>query len=158
MHFRILRHQLPKKANLFWMGIIQHNVQRCVTGCGEIESGAHLFLSCSIFGQVWHLVRRWLGVHWADPLTSVNHYLQFDTSSGLTKLRRSFMYFIWFASSWVIWKERNARIFCSKESTPYQLLENIKLLSFWWHKAWFVVYHFKFHDWCQNPLLCLGAG
>jgi len=68
------------------------------------------------------------------------------------------MYLIWFASSWTIWKERNARIFRSKESTPYQHLENIKFLSFLWYKAQFVVYHFKFHDWYQQPLLCLGVG
>jgi len=122
------------------------------------DTDLHLLLSCNVFGQVWQLVRHWLGVHSADPLTIVDHNLQFGTSSGLAKSRCFFMYLIWYASSWVIWKERNVRIFRTKESTPYQLLENIKLLSFWWHKAQFVVYHYKFHDWCQNPFLCLGVG
>ncbi|AES98423.1 transmembrane protein, putative [Medicago truncatula] len=58
---------------------------RCATGCGEIETDTHLFLSCSIFGKVWQLVRRWLGVHSADPLTIIDHYIQFGTSSGLAK-------------------------------------------------------------------------
>jgi len=30
--------------------------------------------------------------------------------------------------------------------------------SFWWYKAQFVVYHYKFYEWYQNPFLCLGAG
>ena len=48
---------------------------------------------------------------------------------------------------------------CAKEASPYQLLENIKLLSYWWFKAQFIVYyHYKFHDCCKNPFLCLGAG
>jgi len=95
-----------------------------------IESDAHLFLHCGIFGQVWQLVRHWLSVHSADPSIILDRYLQFGTSSGLAKSWCSFMHLIWFASSLVIWKERNARIIRAKESTTYHLLENIKLLSF----------------------------
>jgi len=84
------------------MGIIQHDAEWCVIGCGEIESDAHLFLSCNFFGQVWHLVRHWLSVHSADPLTVVDHYNQFGVSSELAKSQCSFMYLIWYASSWVI--------------------------------------------------------
>jgi len=156
--WRLFQNRLPTKANLFQRGIIHSEDQRCVSGCGEIEMDTHLFFSCSIFGQVWQLVRRWLGVYSAEPSTIVDHYLQFGTSSGLAKPRCSFMYLIWFASSWTIWKKRNARIFRSKQSTLYQLLENSKLLSFWWYKAQFAVYHFKFYDWCQHPLSCLGVG
>jgi hypothetical protein len=102
----------------------------------------------------WH----WLSIHSADPSTIVDYFLQFGASLGLAKSRCSFMYLIWFASSWVIWKERNARIFHAKESTTYQLLENIKLLSFWWIKAHFDAFHYKIHDWCHNPFLyfCVG--
>ena len=52
----------------------------------------------------------------------------------------------------------NARIFRAEEATHYQLLENIKLLSFWWFKSQFSTYHYNFHDWCQNSFLCLGVG
>jgi len=61
--WRLFGNKLLTKANLFRRGIIQHDAQLCVTGCGD-----------------------------------------------------------------------------------YQLLENIKLLSFWWYKTQFVVYHIKFHD------------
>jgi len=127
--------RLPTKTNLFRRGIVQHDAQMCVSGCGLVESDAHLFLNRDIFGQVWQLVRHWLGVSSVDPATVVDHFHQFSTSSGLAKSRCSFMHLIWFASSWVIWKESNAIIFREKESTTYQLLENIKLLSFWWFKV-----------------------
>jgi hypothetical protein len=123
--WRLFRNRLPTKANLFRRGIVQNDAQMCVTGCGLVESDAHLFLHCDIFGQVWQLVRHWLSVSSADPATVVDHFHQFGTSSGFAKSRCSFMHLIWFASSWVIWKERNARIFRAKESTTYQLLEKI---------------------------------
>ena len=151
----LFRNRLPTKVNLFRMRIIQHDAQLCVTGYGMIKSDVHLFSSCSVFGQVWHLARQWLGVHSSDPATIVDHFTQFGTSSGFAKSRCSIMCLIWFASSWVIQKEMNARIFRVKESTPIQLLKNIKLLSFWWYKTQFVVYYYKFYDWCPNPFLCL---
>lgn len=47
-------------------------------------------------------------------------------------------------------------IFCGKENSPVQLLEKVKLLSFWWIKANSIVFDYSFHDWCQNPFLCAG--
>jgi len=88
--------------------------------------------------------------HSADPSTMVDHFIQFGTSANLAKSRCSFMHLVWFASSWVIWKERNVGLFCAKENTPSQLLENIRVLSYSWYKAKFVIYHYKFYDWCQN--------
>jgi len=97
---------------------------------------------------VWYLVRQWWGVYTADPLTLVDHFIQFGTSTGLSKSRCSFMHLIWFATSWVLWKERNNKLFRTKENSFVQLLENIMLLSFSWHKAKFVTSYFKYHDWC----------
>jgi len=68
------------------------------------------------------------------------------------------MHLIWFATVWVFWKERNDRIFGGKENSPIQLLETVKLLSFWWVKAKYVVFHNRFHNWCQNPFVCAGIG
>jgi len=114
------------------------------------------FLLCNQFGKVWYLVHQWLGVYTADPLTLVDHFIQFGTSAGFPKSQCSFMHLIWFATSWVIWKERNDRLFRTKENSYVQLLENIRLLSYSWHREKFVTSYFKFHDWCQNPFLCLG--
>lgn len=38
----------------------------CVTGCREVETTQHLFFSCTIFRDLWHLVRDWIGVSGAD--------------------------------------------------------------------------------------------
>jgi hypothetical protein len=123
-----------------------------------VETVNHLFLGCIFFGFIWHLVRHWLGAYSADPSRIMDHFLRLDNLPGYTKSKCSFMLLIWFVTSWVIWKERNDRIFHGKENTPIHLLEKIKLLFFWWFKANFVVFPYQFYTWCQNPFLCLDIG
>ena len=154
--WRLFRNRLPYKANLC-RGIIQFDDQMCVGGCGVQETNEHLFLNCGDFAQLWQLVRNWLHVFIALPSNTEEHFLQFGSASGHARSRCSFMFMIWFATSWVIWKERNNIIFRGEEKTTLKLLENIKLLFFWWHKANCVAFSYQFHDWCQNLLLCLGG-
>jgi hypothetical protein len=45
MAWRLLRNRLPTKENLVVRGIISHDNQLCVTGCGGIKTAHHLFLS-----------------------------------------------------------------------------------------------------------------
>jgi hypothetical protein len=156
--WRLFRDRLPTKDNLSRRSIIHEDARGCVSGCGLPETAYHLFLHCVVFGHVWYLVRHWLGISSVNPLTISEHYLQFRTSSGSAISRCSFMQLLWFATIWVIWKERNARIYRAKESTMHQLLDNIKLLSFSWFKASSVAFYYKFHDWSQNPFCCLGNG
>ena len=104
------------------------------------------------------MVRNWLDVYSADPSNIVDHFFQFGYVAGFAKSRTSFMHLIWFACSWAIWKERNDKLFCNKENPPMKLLENVKLLSFWWFKAHDVSSHYSFYMWCQNPFSCAGIG
>jgi len=130
--------RLQSKVNLFRRENISHESHLCVGGCDLLETTNHLFLDCSFFCSIWQRVRNWLGVHSTDSSIIADNFLQFGGSSGYAKSRRSFMLLIWFASSWVIWKKRNYKIFHGKENSPLQLLKNIKYLSFWWFKAKFL--------------------
>jgi len=156
--WRLFRNRLPTIGNLFRRSILPQESQLCFGGCGLVETSHHLFLGCNFFGFIWHLVRHWLGVHLADLSRMVDHFLQFGSLSGYNTIKRSFMLLIWFATSWVIWKERNDMIFHGKESALVQLLEKIKLLSFWWFKVKFVVFPYPFYTWWQSHFLCLGIG
>ncbi|KAK2391367.1 hypothetical protein QL285_064833 [Trifolium repens] len=48
--WRLQRDRLPTKANLVTRGILSAAAHLCVSGCGEVESAHHLFLTCSTFG------------------------------------------------------------------------------------------------------------
>jgi hypothetical protein len=93
--WRLLRNRLPTKANLVTRGILAQEAQMCVAGCGEVETAQHLFVSCSIFCELWHLVRDWLGVSRADPSEVATHFHQFTYLVGGSINRRSFMQLLW---------------------------------------------------------------
>jgi len=85
MAWRLLRNRLPTKSNLLARVIISKEAQRCVTGCGEVETAQHLFVSCPIFNEVWPLVRQRIRVYGVDPLDTQQHFIQFIYLSGGSK-------------------------------------------------------------------------
>jgi hypothetical protein len=114
--------------------------------------------SCPVFAPLWSLVRSWVGISSADPLVLQDHFVQFTYSAGGSRARRSFMQSLWLCCIWVIWHERNNRIFKAKESTVLQLLEKVQVHSLWWMKAYNVNLGINAHMWWSRPLVCMGIG
>lgn len=63
----------------------------CMTGCEEVETAQHLFLSCSIFRELWPLVRAWIGVFGDDPFDIHDHFHQFIYLSGGSAIYATFV-------------------------------------------------------------------
>lgn len=132
-------------------GLISPDFSLYVSGCGMED---HLFLSCNYFGSLLYFIRNWLGISSIEPYRLGVHIVQF----GLTCRQSSTFWFLlqllWFSCIWTIWKERNRRIFNQKEEQLQQLLDKIKLLSFWWLKTKYFNFPFDYHIRWLNPLLC----
>jgi hypothetical protein len=92
---------------------------RIDTTCEGVETAHHLFLSCSFFASLWCLVRNWVGTSSADPFHIQDHFVQLIYLAGGCRARRSFIQLLWFCCIWVVWQERNSRIFKANESTVF---------------------------------------
>jgi hypothetical protein len=154
--WHLLRDRLPTRTNLVSCGILSPYLHLCVTGCGAAESVSHLFLSCTTFGSLWPLVRSWMGFSAADTHTLSDHFVQFTYSAGGLCARRSFLQLVWLACIWVIWNERNLRVFRNLANSIPQLLDKVKTFSYRWMRTTEVTLGLNFHCWWSNPLLCLG--
>ncbi|CAJ2658061.1 unnamed protein product [Trifolium pratense] len=154
--WRLLRDRLPTKANLVTRGILSVEDHQCVCGCGEVESAQHLFLSCSTFGALWSLVSSWIGSSSVIAQTPSDHFVQFTDSAGASRARRSFMQLIWLAVVWVVWTERNYRLFRGSSNSVYHMLDKIKTFSYRWLKATSSTLALNCHSWWSSPMLCLG--
>ena len=87
-----------------------------------------------------------------------DHFNQFSLIIGASKVRRSVLQVIWFATVWEIWKERNNRIFNNKQSSVMQVVDKIKSLSFMSLKAKFASLPFNYHGWLLSSFTMLGIG
>jgi hypothetical protein len=89
--WRLLRDRLPKNADLVIRGILPTADHLCVSGCGEVESAHHLFISCGTFGSLLALVRSWIDIPVMEYTSLRDHFVQFIYSAGGSRARRSFL-------------------------------------------------------------------
>jgi len=61
----------------------------------------------------------------------LDHFVQLSHLAGASRMCGSIMRIIWFSCIWVIWKEKNDKNFKNQEVGIPQLLDKIKMLSFW---------------------------
>ena len=151
-----MKDRLPTKENLANRGIIPVDSRMCCAGCEHAEDLKHLFLICPYHGLLWSLVRAWLGVEGVESQVISDYFSQFIHYAGGLKSRRSFFHLIWLLCVWIIWNDRNDRLFRNKQSSLPQLLDKVKSYSLWWLKASNVVFSFGIHSWWSNLFLCMG--
>ncbi|RHN69914.1 hypothetical protein MtrunA17_Chr3g0129951 [Medicago truncatula] len=123
----------------------------------SFQSAEHLFLHCSMAGYLWALVSNWLGISFVYAGELRHHCLQFTKMAGMPLLTYSFFRVIWFATIWVIWKERNNRVFQNTGSELFNLIEIVKRYSFLWLRSKQVAFAYSYHDWWKHPIHCMGA-
>jgi len=156
--WRLLRDRIPTKSNLLARGVIDAQACLCAAGCGIVENARHLFLECSCFGSIWPLLRSWIGFDGVDHNIISDHFTQFTYCTGVLKSRKSYLQLVWLLTVWVLWTERNNRLFHQKVCSLVQLLDKVKYYSLWWLKANKAVFVFGEHLWWSSPLSCLGIG
>jgi hypothetical protein len=127
--WRLLFNRLPTKYNVVRRHIITHYSNYYVTSCEEVETAQHLFLSFPVFAHLWSLIRTWVDISSADPFLIRDHFVQFTHAAGGSQARRSFLQLLWLCGIWVLWHERNSRIFKANESNVHQMIDKVKVHS-----------------------------
>ncbi|GAU47989.1 hypothetical protein TSUD_272340 [Trifolium subterraneum] len=155
--WRLFLNKLPTKDNLLRRGILDGSGILCDTLCGKEENVDHLFFQCEHYGKIWALISGWLGFVTAFQGTLSSHSTQFCGMGGLSKSCHILLTTIWAATLFIIWKDRNSRVFKAKHATIEVLVEHIKLQSYWWLKANYVLFDFDYSFWHNNPFNCRQA-
>jgi len=64
-----------------------------------------------VFAPLWQQVRDWIGFDAVDSNNITDHLVQFTYMTGIGKAKHSFLQLIWILCTWVVWIERNNRLF-----------------------------------------------
>ena len=153
---RLLRNRVPTKDNLVHRGIMPATDMACVAGCDLHETVDHLFLHCTFSSALWYQVWQWFRIFLVHAGELRQHFLQFTKMAGLPRHSHFYFKIIWFVTVWVIWKERNNKVFKHTVSTPYHLLEKVKLNSFLRLESKQMPFVYEYHEWWTHPFLCMG--
>ena len=153
----LFHNRLPTKDNLMRRRVLSINDQLCTGECECTEDRDHLFVTCVFYCNIWHLICGWLGICLVSPHKILSHLHHFCGLRGFSKNICLTFKMIWLADVYVIWKERNMCIFQHEEETIHSIIEQVKIIVFWWFKSKIVSFDFHYNVWRQNPLMYLTA-
>jgi hypothetical protein len=142
--WRLFKNRLPTKDNLYRRNAIGESQLMCAALCGDIEDRDHLFFRCDVYGRIWLLVSNWLGIDSVFNGNISTHSAQFRGIGGFSNNSRIAFTIIWIAVLFVVWKDRNNRIFNNKFDQLAALAEKVKLQTYWWLKSHYVLFDFDY--------------
>lgn len=102
------------------------------------ETSSHLFFKCRFAMRVWRMVKDWLGLGtleingWAAVRNTKTWW---TNMSKPNTANRKAMASLTMLVSWVIWNERNARVFQKKSTPPFYILKTIQEEAKLWISA-----------------------
>ncbi|GAU42359.1 hypothetical protein TSUD_350250 [Trifolium subterraneum] len=115
------------------------------------------FFKCPVYGRLWLVISKWLGISTVLHGVVDAHSIQFCGLGGASKGYTKVFTIIWISVLYVIWRDRNNRIFKSVHESIDKLAERVKLQTFWWLKSSYVLFDFDYLGWQQNPWSCFQA-
>ena len=155
--WRLFLNRIATKDNLYKRNILEATNVSCAALCGKEEDRDHLFFQCDYYGRLWLLLSHWFCVVTVLHGNLSTHANQFSALGGFSKKSRTTFAIVWISALYVIWKDRNRRIFQNQFDHLEHLLERVKLQTYWWLKANFINFGFDYPFWRQNPSCCLQA-
>ncbi|XP_022001679.1 uncharacterized protein LOC110899108 [Helianthus annuus] len=148
--WRALLNRVPTVVEL-----IKRGVNILDTACSlchsDLETALHLFTGCIFSHEVWFRIERWC---------RLNHTFIFDVtdlirvleSTSMSKDNKHILRGIVYTFMWVLWIERNDRIFNDKKRSPIQIVENIKSTTYFWLRNRTRWKDTDWKTWCICPL------
>jgi hypothetical protein len=151
----MLLDRIPTRVNLAYRGVLNVEESRNCLLCRRVEETTlHLFLHCEVVLKVWQRVMFGLHFHFVIPHNLFSHFDCSYYEAPSLKMRRGF-FLIWLSSIWVIWKRRNEVIFNNGVVEMEELVENIKVLAWYWSMSKLKIATCLSYEWCWNPRECL---
>ncbi|XP_071740259.1 uncharacterized protein [Rutidosis leptorrhynchoides] len=147
--WRAKLNKIPVRIELDKRGIDLHSV-RCPVCDVDLESVHHILINCNYAKEVWKLVYKWwnINLHINPSVADVFDINQSALSSKYGKQ-------IWQAVSWItdymIWKNRNDRVFGNNALSPARLVDEIQIKGFEWISNRWRKGHVSWHTWLANP-------
>ncbi|KAJ0597447.1 putative reverse transcriptase zinc-binding domain-containing protein [Helianthus annuus] len=150
MVWRAMLNRMPTKVDLSKRGVTLPN-DLCNLCDSEAETTNHLFIGCTFAADIWARVVSWCRL---PPFFAfvVCDFLEIAKLQAASKKSRYILRGIVFTTLWAIWNERNARIFTGIRRRPIEVMESIKMTSYFWFRNRTRMKGLVWNVWCKYPL------
>ncbi|XP_071739066.1 uncharacterized protein [Rutidosis leptorrhynchoides] len=127
--WRSVRNRIPVRLELDKRGIDLDSV-RCPVCDESLETVSHAIIECNLAKDVWDRVRLWWGVSANSNDTNTQSIFNLEQGNH----RSNDGHKIWQAVKWVsgylIWRNRNLKVFQNKCKIALEILSEIQVKSF----------------------------
>ena len=122
----------------------------------NMETNDHVFVECSsaklVSAHLWHWVEWWP----VNDRTVPAFWESFDRDNG-NVVHRHVKRLIAAVFLWIVWKQRNERVFGRATKNEKAMSEEIQFVAFDWikHRTKFGKF-LSWENWCCNPLIAVS--
>ncbi|XP_071699063.1 uncharacterized protein [Rutidosis leptorrhynchoides] len=154
--WRAVKKKLPVRVELDKCGIDLHSTW-CPLCDDSLESVDHSLIFCKHAMEVWDRVFKWWNMGSFNNFSLSELLLEHNQSlHSISSIGRS----IWLAIKWIgaylIWKNRNNKVFCDKNWIPRVALNEIQTISFDWISNRLKGRKIDWQTWMSNPVAYLN--
>ncbi|XP_071740119.1 uncharacterized protein [Rutidosis leptorrhynchoides] len=151
MALRSIKGRLPTLLELDKRGIDLNSV-RCPICDNDIESLDHSLLTCKLAKDIWEKIFEW----W--KMGSVSHQgprelLRGETGKPTSDIGKTIWQGVIWTCGYLIWKNRNEKIFKNKCWSVPVAVNEIQVKSFEWIAKRCKLKNIEWHNWLHNPSL-----
>ncbi|XP_071705251.1 uncharacterized protein [Rutidosis leptorrhynchoides] len=147
--WRALKKRLPTLVELDNRGIDLNSV-RCPICDDDVETIEHSLIFCSYVMDIWSRVHKWWGLGNVSNL-SVNEAFVGNCNSITSELGAKIWQAVEWTTGYLIWKNRNNKIFKNYSWNGTTALNEIQVLSFEWISRRIKGRKIEWLDWLSNP-------
>ncbi|XP_071728520.1 uncharacterized protein [Rutidosis leptorrhynchoides] len=152
--WRLLHKRIPVRVELDKRGMDLHSV-RCPLCDGDVESVDHTFISCNLARDLWVRVGKWWNLG-SPSFNNLGELLKDVGSLSMSSSGRLILQATFWVCAFLIWKNRNNKVFQGKcWSTPVALNE-VQIKSFEWISSCVKDKKFDWLTWISNPSVLLS--
>ncbi|XP_071712592.1 uncharacterized protein [Rutidosis leptorrhynchoides] len=152
--WRVLHERIPTHVELEKRGVDLDSIL-CPLCNLHIESIEHILFHCSISSNVLKAILQW----WNLPDNTFSNLIDITSNNQSLNASQNGAY-IWqaikWASTYIIWKFRNLKVFGKKEWCVATILSEIQTQSFAWISKRFKKSILMCHQWLVNPLFYIS--
>ncbi|XP_071727171.1 uncharacterized protein [Rutidosis leptorrhynchoides] len=146
--WRARKLRLPVLVELDKRGVDLHSV-RCPLCDDDIESVNHSLISCRHASEVWCKVFDWWG-RGGVPFVNIGD-LFLDSGQTNSFVGKSIWQAVVWTCSYLIWKNRNQKVFSNKSWNVPMAINEIQVKSFEWIAKRCKNKIIDWHNWLHNP-------